>query len=211
MLLLSHRGLWLRPEEKNTLAALRRSLEEGFGLETDIRDHDGRLVISHDPPSGDCLDLNLFLECYRSMGSDVTLALNIKSDGLRYLLDKALRNYGINRYFVFDLSIPQARHYLASPMPVFTRHSEDEPHPAHYDRAAGVWMDCFDSDWINESDVDKHLRNSKQVCIVSPELHRRSHDNFWRQMKQWRCLASDELMLCTDHPRQAREFFNARD
>jgi hypothetical protein len=211
MLVLSHRGLWTRPQEKNTLAALRRSLDEGFGLETYIRDHNGKLVISHDPPAGNCPDLESFLECYKQAGKDVPLALNIKSDGLRDLLRDVLIRYAVHRYFLFDLSIPQARQYLGTELALFTRQSEDEPQPAHYAKVAGVWMDCFESDWITEADVEKHLKQNKQVCIVSPELHRRKHQNFWRRMKQWECLSNDNVMLCTDYPRQARGWFNAHN
>jgi hypothetical protein len=139
------------------------------------------------------------------------LALNIKSDGLRDLLREVLTRYAVQRYFLFDLSIPQARQYLGTELALFTRQSEDEPQPAHYAKVAGVWMDCFESDWITETDVEKHLKQSKQVCIVSPELHRRPHQDFWRRMKQWECLSNDNVMLCTDYPRQARGWFNAHN
>ena len=61
MQLLAHRGLWNRPEEKNSLQALTASFNLGIGVETDIRDCDGSLVISHDPPrSAELLPLNVF-------------------------------------------------------------------------------------------------------------------------------------------------------
>jgi glycerophosphoryl diester phosphodiesterase len=49
--ILAHRGYWLEPGEKNSLSAFRRAFEGGFGIETDIRDLDGELVVSHDPPT----------------------------------------------------------------------------------------------------------------------------------------------------------------
>mgnify|MGYP006075220631 CR=1 FL=1 len=34
--------------EKNMVVAFQRSLELGFGIETDLRDYNGEIVISHD-------------------------------------------------------------------------------------------------------------------------------------------------------------------
>ena len=53
MRILSHRGLWHEQSERNTLSALKKSLEHGFGFESDLRDYKGRLVVSHDPANAD--------------------------------------------------------------------------------------------------------------------------------------------------------------
>ena len=50
MELLAHRGLWQEPAEKNSRIAFERAFQAGFGVETDLRDHGGTVVISHDPP-----------------------------------------------------------------------------------------------------------------------------------------------------------------
>ena len=82
MRILSHRGFWLEPAEKNTMAAFRRSFELGFGTETDIRDSAGKLVISHDIPAGSEPTLVDVLDLMRATGCTGPLALNIKADGL---------------------------------------------------------------------------------------------------------------------------------
>ena len=64
MLIISHRGYWGQNVNKNTKDAFKRSFNLGFGTETDIRDHDGTLVISHDPADSDSLLANLFFEGY---------------------------------------------------------------------------------------------------------------------------------------------------
>ena len=46
MKIISHRGFWKESKEKNSEAAFKRSFENGFGLETDIRDYNGDLVVS---------------------------------------------------------------------------------------------------------------------------------------------------------------------
>ena len=50
MKILSHRGYWNNLTEKNSKSAFRRSFQLGFGTETDVRDLNGELVISHDMP-----------------------------------------------------------------------------------------------------------------------------------------------------------------
>ena len=89
--ILAHRGLWELPLEANSLESIDRALKGGFGIETDIRDLDGKLVISHDPPSaGDAFDLKTLLELYRKSKASSRVALNIKSDGLCPLIQQKL-------------------------------------------------------------------------------------------------------------------------
>ena len=84
MRIISHRGYWKHEIEKNSLTALLRSLNTGFGLETDIRDYSGELVISHDIPGKSVLSFDDFLQCSVNLcvEKNLTLGLNIKSDGL---------------------------------------------------------------------------------------------------------------------------------
>ena len=90
MIILAHRGLWLQPAERNTLAAMRTALTEGFGVETDVRDLDGELVISHDPPRQGASPFEDFLDDFVQIGKSGLLALNIKADGLQSALAKVL-------------------------------------------------------------------------------------------------------------------------
>jgi hypothetical protein len=45
----------------------------------------------------------------------------------------------------------------------------------------------------------------KQVCVVSPELHSREHLDLWHSLKKM--SGTTDLLLCTDFPEQARQFF----
>ena len=62
MEIIAHRGFWISAEEKNTQTAFLRALENGFGIETDLRDFDGTLVISHDMANAQCLSVDDFLK-----------------------------------------------------------------------------------------------------------------------------------------------------
>ena len=51
--ILAHRGFWQSEDEKNTKVAFERAFDNGFGIETDLRDIKGTIVISHNMPTGD--------------------------------------------------------------------------------------------------------------------------------------------------------------
>ena len=209
MQILSHRGFWTQPAEKNSFAALERSLLRGFGLETDFRDLDGELVVSHDPPRAGAMRAAEFFALYRRVNNpDLPLALNIKADGLQALLKLLLDEAGIDNYFVFDMSVPDTLQWARAGMPYFVRHSEYEPEPVCYEGAAGVWLDEFKGHWIGAGLIDHHLSAGKRVCIVSPELHGRRHQPVWEDYRSFGALLENPgLMLCTDLPEEARKFF----
>ncbi len=206
---LSHRGLWKTQTQQNSLAAFKHSFEQGFGCELDIRTQNGQLVISHDVPMQPCLTLEELFQTYQQLQCNLPIAINIKADGLQQLLKEQIEKYSIINYFVFDMSIPDTLGYQKNKLKYFTRHSEYEPQPAFYEQADGVWLDCFNSDWWTAEDVEKHLQHNKFVVLVSPELHKREYQQAW---DTWRTiereLNTDKLMLCTDFPQQAQEFFN---
>jgi hypothetical protein len=207
MIILSHRGYWASAEQKNTEAAFRKSFLAGFGTETDVRDKLGELVISHDPPTMSSMSFLDFLVIYRSINESLPLALNIKADGLQPALKKCIDQGLLENYFLFDMSVPDALSYANARLRFFTRQSEIERVPCLYETAAGVWMDMFFDDWIEEYDVQSHLKTGKQVCLVSPELHKREHTGFWNKLSDWDCLDDSKLMICTDFPDEAKSHF----
>jgi len=208
MRIMSHRGYWITSEERNSLTAFERSFSKTFGTETDIRDFAGELVISHDIAETHCMTVDNFLRVYCNHDPALPLALNIKEDGLQRKLEFLLMAYKITNYFVFDMSIPDHLGYLNAGLRSFSRQSEYEPSPVFYDQAAGIWMDSFIDDWIEEQHIAPHLATGKQVCLVSPELHHRHHKPFWNRLSAMTVVSSDNLMLCTDYPEEAKEFFH---
>ena len=214
MQIIAHRGFWTTDSEKNSLKAFERSFAHGFGLETDIRDFNGHLVISHDPPkkNEDLIFFDDFLSFYKSFDENLFLALNIKSDGLAKFIQQALKEKSVDRYFVFDMSVPDMIHYKRNSSVFFTRRSEIEKDPALYFEASGVWLDELNNHWINQETIRQIIeRDNKFICIVSPELHGRKYKNEWTDYKLWWSALSDEdkkrFLLCTDFPDKAREFF----
>jgi hypothetical protein len=200
MKILAHRGHWLAPAEKNSFAAFDRAWSGGYGIETDLRDRDGEIVISHDLATREAMTLARLLEAHAAQGPDTPLALNIKADGLQGALAQLLARYRVRDFFVFDMSIPDTLHYLRAGIPVFVRLSEHEPETALLDRAAGVWLDAFDGEWWALDTVRALCARGKTVAIVSPELHGRPHQDLWRALAGLEQTVRDRLMLCTDFP-----------
>jgi glycerophosphoryl diester phosphodiesterase len=209
VIVLSHRGYWRKPEEKNTREAFERSFTMGFGTETDIRDHNSKLVISHDIPDTNPMPLGVFFEIYKGHRATLPLALNIKADGLQSELERLLTEYQIENYFVFDMAVPDGLLYAKQKFRTFTRHSEYEPMPPYYELAQGVWLDEFNGHWLTDEVIEQHLAQQKDLCIVSPDLHKRTYQQEWQHYRQLEAkIGKDKMMICTDFPEQAQEFFN---
>lgn len=210
MIILAHRGYWGKVAERNSLFAIRRALENDFGFESDVRDYKGRLVISHNVADDSCQDAEEVFRWLAEYGGKYCFAINIKADGLKDLLMNYIMRYRITNYFLFDMSVPQMVEFDEAGLRYFTRQSEIEPAPCMYEKASGVWIDGFrDISWITEDLLKDHIKNGKEVCIVSPELHGRTdHRIFWERLKDYR-IDFSKVMLCTDHPDEARAFFSA--
>ncbi len=207
MITISHRGYWKTAEEKNTAIAFERSFELGFGTETDLRDLGGQLVVSHDPPPPGAMPADDMFSQVAAYDPHLNMALNIKADGLQRLVCDAVARHGLTGCFVFDMAVPDAVQWLKTDIAVYTRHSDVEEVPALYDQAAGVWLDAFQSDWWDMTVIAAHLDAGKRVAVVSPELHGRSHTAVWTMMRDSSISQSDDIILCTDIPETAKEFF----
>jgi len=203
MIVISHRGYWRTPSEKNSEIAFRRSASLNFGTETDVRDCLGKLVVAHDLPNGNEIGFASFLGFFES--KSLLLAVNIKADGLADQLKKAMINYPRQAWFAFDMSIPDMRAHLRAGNPVFARMSEVEKEPAWFDDVAGIWLDSFKDQWYDTQLVRHLIEKGKRVCVVSPELHGRNHETLWEILLPLASL--NGLILCTDIPEAAQEYF----
>lgn len=198
--IIAHRGYWEKESEKNTKIAFERAFDNGFGIETDLRDTKGKIVISHNMPAGDEMTFEELLQLLDNR--DLPLALNIKADGQAAEIKQLLDKYNHTNYFTFDMSIPEmvVQHKLG--LKVFTGLSDIVPYPILQEQAKGVWLDCFNSDWFGEKEILDLLNQGKQVCVVSPDLHNREYKYIWEKYKNL-----SGFMICTDYPNEAREFF----
>lgn len=204
MQIIAHRGVWDDPGEKNSLASTKRAVLSGYGLETDIRDRNGTLVVSHDPATDSAIKFDRYLEIAAS--SNIMLALNIKSDGIGQYLKRSLDRFDIENYFVFDMSIPEMFNYWRLGLKFYTHISDLCRHPPALENAAGIWLDCFNSLWYDTSNLKNIISLGLPVCVVSEELHSRENLQQWEILKKV-FPKGYSWQLCTDLPNQAKEFF----
>lgn len=206
---LAHRGLWNHKDEKNSMVALYRALDDGFGLETDIRDFEGELVISHDIPTGSPMHLDRLLHYYRSSGYVSTIALNIKADGLQKKLRQMIEEFSLSQYFVFDMSIPDTLGYMGAGLRTFVRRSELENHPELTRQSQGIWLDELTAPWVDARVIVEESKDVDALCIVSCELHGREYQKQWQEIRKAKISNSvcRNILLCTDLPNEARNYF----
>lgn len=207
MNIICHRGFWLSSKEQNTVIAFQRAFDLGYGVEFDIRDYLKGIIISHNPVDSGKLYLNDLLHLYANYNNKVRLAINIKSDGLADGIKNALNQFKIDNYFLFDMSVPEMKIFSEKGLNIYSRLSEIEPSLIMEEKVSGVWLDCFFSIWYNIDLIKNYILNEKEVCIVSPELHKREHLELWKILKVNNAMDFSNLSLCTDLPNEAMRYF----
>jgi glycerophosphoryl diester phosphodiesterase len=205
MRIIAHRGVWESHDEQNSLAALIRANDLGFGIETDVWALNDSLVISHDPPQTEfkyCHLDNLMDSIAHPAGP---LCINVKSDGCAALLkryESVLRHW---EWYAFDMSMPETIRFQGLSLPFLERVSEIEyTNPAI--TPAGRWLDCFHGQ-LNEKAALDLAASDSPVFVVSPELHGHSHLDFWEELSQVRPGLKVPIAICTDFPVEAMAFF----
>ena len=79
-----------------------KKIDQKFGIEIDIRDEDGALIVVHDPfKKGQKLEK--FLKYYNHK----ILIANIKSERIEDKVIKMFKNFKITNYFFLDSSFPK--------------------------------------------------------------------------------------------------------
>ena len=207
--ILAHRGWFLKASEKNSHLALNRALDYGFGIETDVRDLNGELVISHDPPV-DSPDLPRLGWLLGQIGAkESRIALNIKSDGLASAICEIIRTSSVNsdQIYMFDMSIPDSISYLNTSLNVYSRLSEYEDKPLFHPNIRGVWVDSFTGDYPQVHHANEVMNNGIRAAIVSPELHQRDHYFLWKAIANCDLHHNSLFDLCTDFPAEAAAQF----
>lgn len=213
--ILAHRGLFETAEEKNSFKALGKALEEGFGIETDLRYYNGDIIISHDPPQNalKCPTFGWLLDLLRDSNYLGKIALNIKSDGLFSFVQQDIlkRELSFDLFFAFDMSIPDTLSYFRSEIPTYIRSSEYELHHPLLKYANGVWLDSFDESHPKVPIAKNLLSSGIPVTIVSSELHGNDRSILWEEILASGIFSNPSFTLCTDFPYEAENFMKQSD
>ena len=212
--ILAHRGIWSQGHKPNSLSSLEKALTAGFGIETDLRDHCGEIVVSHDPiqHGREIVYARQFLAGIRNdtQKPHGRIALNIKSDGLAGQLKSELADLLIrsNRSFFFDMSIPDTLQYVRADLPFYIRMSEYEERPPLGLNPKGIWMDNFLGAFDQVAAALQYLNAGYRVCVVSSELHHRDRMSLWHLIRESGIHKNQCFEICTDMPYDALRYFS---
>lgn len=196
---------------QNSVESILLALDEGFSVETDIRDLAGELMVSHDPATEESpswFELLRSIQLLQKNLNDQTFALNVKSDGLIPLFRRT--GFLNSPHFFFDFSIPEGQQYRREGLPIAYRLSEYESQSniSFETSVAAVWLDGFHDDWyIDSPEIESFLSLNKAipVILVSPELHGREFSRAWGWLRD-KYVGGRNISICTDHPYKVEEF-----
>lgn len=205
--LLAHRGLNIF-DQKSFQNPFFNAIDKNYGIEIDIRNLDGRIVVSHDPIV--CKPYLFFEEiCKYIKNKNFTgfLAINVKEDNLEKQLISLLSDYAISNWFTFDHSIPDL--ITSKSLKSFYRISEYEKYIFNnFNNVKGCWLDSFNSPNWYGIDFLEDLIIKGDLAIVSSEIHGFSPKTQWSIIKDTLKIESEHrLFLCTDLPEEASKFF----
>lgn len=152
-----------------------KSLPLEYGVELDLRDEAGEIIISHDP-----FVLGERFEDYLKEYHHGTMILNVKSERIEHKILEMIKNADVKSYFFLDSSFPMI--YLLSKQGesnVALRFSEFEGMDTIRNMAGKVqwvWVDCFSKFPLTQALYQEMKALGYKLCMVSPELQGRDED-----------------------------------
>ena len=205
MKIICHRGLWSKSSEHNSLKACLEGAKYYDGIEVDLKNHNGKIVLSHNPLAKNQQAVQL--ESLFRKTPKTFFALNIKEDGLAPELKKLISRHKIKNYMCFDLSLPESLQYQKEQLKIFSRVGDLDPKPKVY--ANDLVIDVFtQSNFTKILRTLKGLKGPHQLFFISPELHGDKVEENWSKIKKFIQTSNHSAYLCTDLPSKALQFFN---
>ena len=140
------------------------------GIEFDIRDSNGEIIVQHDPyKSG-----QLFREFITFFDPSKFYIVNVKSEGIETLALKLLEERGIYKFFLLDCSIPMmiklSKNGERRLAVRFSEYESIETVLSMKELVEWVWVDCFSKMPLTKEISNIFSNNGLKTCIVSPEL-----------------------------------------
>lgn len=170
---------------KNTSADL-DATPAGYGVEMDLRTHNGQLTIHHEPfePAEKCELFEEWLIAFKRKPRG-TLILNVKEAGLEDRILDCMEKHNITDFFFLDQPAPYLVQWAAvvpakmarMQKRMAVRISEYEPIEgalALAEKINWVWVDCFTKLALTHEEAKKLKNAGFKLCLVSPELQ--GHD-----------------------------------
>ena len=177
--------MYLKPliicHRKNTIKQLIDTPTE-YGVEIDVRSYNNKIILNHDPmKSGE------FLDNWLRKYNHKFLIINIKEEGLEKYIIKILKNKKIKDFFFLDQSFPFLIKTLNSnETRCAIRFSEYEDIRTINNlkkKINWVWVDHFSKFPLNKSTSDNLKKKKIKICIVSPEIVKKTSVNSLKKLK----------------------------
>lgn len=140
------------------------------GIEFDIRDTGGEIIVQHDPFLGG----QLFTDFLKFCPPNKFYIVNVKSEGIERRAITNLEAHGITQFFLLDCSIPMmvrlgkmGERRLAVRLSEYESMSTVE---AMSPFVTWVWVDVFTQLPITREAEESIRHRGLKLCLVSPEL-----------------------------------------
>lgn len=167
------------------------------GIEFDIRDVNGRIVVEHDPyKDGQALE-----DFVKFCIPNKFYIVNVKSEGIEENTIKIMTYAGLHHFILLDCSIPSivrlgrtGEHRCAARFSEFER-AETVLALARAGYISWVWVDVFTMFPLTPEYIEMFHEAGLSICLVSPELQAQPEKiRFYKEML-FRCGSIDAV--CT--------------
>ena len=143
----------------------------GYGVEVDLRDYDGQIVVQHDPwKNGEAFQR--YMEHFRHR----FIVLNVKCEGIEEEVLRIVKTRKVEDFFFLDLSFPAlVKLVRRGERRIAVRFSEHEPIEgclAVAGKVDWIWVDCF-TDFPPVLSQRERVLSEFRTCLVAPELQGR--------------------------------------
>jgi hypothetical protein len=164
MLYISHRINYL---DSATAATI---FSASDGIEFDIRDSNGQLIVQHDA----CKEGQLFSAFLEFCPPNKLYIVNIKAEGIEESAIKLLTERGIQNFFLLDCGMPSlVRLGRTGEKRLAVRFSEYESFEtvaAIAPFVSWIWVDVFTRFPLTKQISEQAKKLGLRLCLVSPEL-----------------------------------------
>jgi hypothetical protein len=148
------------------------SFPEADGIEFDVRDSNGRIIVTHDPfTEGQNLE-----EFISFCPPEKFYIVNVKSEGIEFRILELLEQYKIKNFFFLDCSIPMmvklGKQYTKKLAIRLSEYESIETVKKMAHLVEWVWIDTFTKIPLTQEQEQELHSLGLKLCFVSPELQR---------------------------------------
>jgi hypothetical protein len=160
-----------------------RTIPNDMGVEVDVRDHAGELIITHDPLDQQSTSIVKLKEYLRELNPSVALILNLKTEGIEAKCIEIMQQYPDRLWFFLDMAMPVLVRFAFRTSSVgmqnygsqnlcvrFSEYEALEYALGFTGKAQWVWIDCFHRLPLTLEIYERLNGAGFKICLVSPEL-----------------------------------------